>query len=738
MVLREHLRSVRTRKTSFDGVADYIKYYLLRTFVIFVFIASHIYDYTTYPVYWMIYHPWLVRRYQRSNHAKIEKKSDCLIFDSLDRPCSIAIEINENNLTTMDKVFDYAVSRYKDKDCLGTREILSDDEEIQPNGKIFHKYDLGDYCWSTYEQFQQKAINISRGLHSIGLKPKENVAILAETRAEWLISAYACFRDNLPIVTIYTNLGNQGIIHALTETEATCVFCSHETLPKLNQVASECSKFLKYVIVMRSPLHPTFDATQIEKQNIKSYSFEDILDLGGKFEKNIEEGSTKPSAHDTAIIMYTSGSTGKPKGVMLTHNNLIAAMTAQLNRLDSMLSSNETYIAYLPLAHVLELLVEIGCMVKCVRVGYSSPLTLIDTSPKIKKGNKGDATLLQPTLMASVPLILERIYKNIVENIRKQGWVIEELFHYFVNYKIKWHDRGFDTPLLNKTLFRKIRYTIGGRVRKIISGGAPLSPDTHSLTRACLCAPVMQGYALTETTAAATLTSPKDSKTGRVGAPFLDVRMKLVNWEEGNYLISDEPNPRGEIHIGGNNVAIGYYKNPEKTEEEFYNEDGVRWFRTGDIGEIESDGVLKIIDRKKDLVKLQGGEYISYGKVESILKTHELVESICVYANPTKDFAVAILVPNLKALQGLAENVQVNLNMTDVELCKNEKVLEKLIATLSIYGLKNGLEKFETPKKYALVLDEWTPDSGLVTAAFKIRRLFITKRYEKEIDYLYQ
>ena len=126
------------------------------------------------------------------------------------------------------------------------------------------------------------------------------------------------------------------------------------------------------------------------------------------------------------------------------------------------------------------------------------------------------------------------------------------------------------------------------------------------------------------------------------------------------------------------------------------------------------------------------------GKVESILKTHELVESICVYANPSKDFAVAILVPNLKALQGLVENIQVNLNMTDDELCKNEKVLEKLSSTLNIYGLKNGLEKFEVPKKYALVLDEWTPDSGLVTAAFKIRRLFITKRYEKEIDHLYQ
>ena len=164
MVLREHLRSVRTRKTSFDGVTDYIKYYLLRTFVIFVFIISHVYDYTTYPIYWIVYHPWLVRRYQRSTHSKVEKKTDCVIYDSLEELSPITIEINENNLTTMDAVFDYAANKYKDKECLGTREILSDDEELQPNGKVFHKYDLGDYSWCTYENFQQKAINISRGL----------------------------------------------------------------------------------------------------------------------------------------------------------------------------------------------------------------------------------------------------------------------------------------------------------------------------------------------------------------------------------------------------------------------------------------------------------------------------------------------------------------------------------------------------------------------------------------------
>ena len=263
MVLREHLRSVRTRKTSFDGPKDYIKYYLLRAFVIFVFIISHVYDYTTYPIYWIIYHPWLVRRYRRAIHSKLERREDCVIYHSLEERIPVYNEINENNLTTLDAVFDYAANKYKEKECLGTRRIISEEDEVQPNGKVFKKYDLGDYSWSTYEQFQEKAIKISQGLLQLGLKPKETVAILAETRAEWLITAYACYKQNLPIVTIYTNLGSNGIVHALTETEASCVFCSNETLPKLMGVSSECSKTIKNVVVMTSQLCSDFDSTQM-------------------------------------------------------------------------------------------------------------------------------------------------------------------------------------------------------------------------------------------------------------------------------------------------------------------------------------------------------------------------------------------------------------------------------------------------------------------------------------------
>ena len=456
---------------------------------------------------------------------------------------------------------------------------------------------MGNYFWRSFSDFEVEAEKLSKGLLSLGLKSKDRLAMIAETRAEWLITAYACFKNNIGVVTIYTNLGNDGIIHALTETEASVAFCSHDTLTKLAAVSGHCPD-LKHVVVMKSQIKTAFDASTMAP-GIQVQTFDSVCNLR-IFQKDVGpsggdavalEKPKGPSPSDVAIIMYTSGSTGKPKGVMLSHNNLIAAMSSLLNI--STFKSKDRYIGYLPLAHVLELLAETSCLLYGIKIGYSSPLTLTNKSSKVKAGSKGDANVLRPTLMCAVPLILERIYKSVVDTMRRQGWAVEELFHYFVQYKMKWQDRGFDTPLLNKTLFRKIRYFLGGRVRLLLSGGAPLSSETHSLTRTCLCVPLMQGYGLTETTACATVTSIHDRTVSRAGAALLNVQIKLVNWEEGNYLITDKPNPRGEIHIGGENVALGYFKNPEKTQEEFYDEDDTRWFRTGDIGEVDKDGVLR-------------------------------------------------------------------------------------------------------------------------------------------------
>ena len=237
---------------------------------------------------------------------------------------------------------------------------------------------------------------------------------------------------------------------------------------------------------------------------------------------------------------------------------------------------------------MLELLAESSCLFYGIKIGYSSSLTLTTKSSKVAIGSKGDANVLKPTLMCCVPLVLERIYKSMVDTMKRQGWFVEELFHYLVAYKMKWQDRGFDTPILNKTLFRKIRYFLGGRVRVLLSGGAPLSGDTMSLCRTCLSTPIMQGYGLTETASCATATHtryatvtvtrhpspvtrhpspvtrhldvpPRDRVVGRAGAPLYNTDIKLVNWEEGNYRVTDSPTPRGEVHVGGDQVEGGCF-----------------------------------------------------------------------------------------------------------------------------------------------------------------------------------
>lgn len=250
-------------------------------------------------------------------------------------------------------------------------------------------------------------------------------------------------------------------------------------------------------------------------------------------------------------------------------------------------------MGFLPLAHVFELLSENFALLNGVPIGYSSPNTLIDTSTMIVKGGKGDATILRPTCMSIVPLILDRVAKGIEDKVSKGSPLQKMLFKFAYGYKRKWYRRGYQTPLLNKIVFSKVSLLLGGRVRFMVCGGAPLSPDTHQKINLCLNVNVYQGYGLTETTAGASFMDEHDLTFGRAGVPLSLIR--LVNWEEGNYRVTNKPHPQGEILAGGDNIAFGYYNDPVKTKEDFFEEAGVRWFRTGDIGEVHPDGTVVVI-----------------------------------------------------------------------------------------------------------------------------------------------
>ncbi|XP_055798576.1 long-chain-fatty-acid--CoA ligase 4-like isoform X1 [Salvelinus fontinalis] len=630
---------------------------------------------------------------------------------------------------TLDKLFEHAVQRFGNADCLGTRELLNEENEMQPSGKIFKKLILGEYRWLSYDEVDQIISHLGSGLAALGQQPKSTIAIFCETRAEWMITAQACFRRNFPLVTLYATLGEEAVAYGLNECGATHLITSAELLEtKLKNVLPDMRN-LKHVIYV--------DNKSISRagypEGIQIYSMQAVQELGAKPD-NLSVAVQRPQPTDLAVVMYTSGSTGRPKGVMIIHSNLIAGMTGQCERIPG-LGPKDTYIGYLPLAHVLEMTAEISCMTYGCRIGYSSPQTLSDQSTKIKKGSKGDCSVLRPTLMAAVPEIMDRIYKNVMNKVQEMSYVQRTLFKLGYNYKLEQIKMGYDAPLCNMLLFKKVKAQLGGNIRMMLSGGAPLSSATQRFMNICFCCPVGQGYGLTETCGAGTITEVADYSTGRVGAPLICCEVKLRDWVEGGYTSQDQPHPRGEIMIGGPNVTMGYYKSEHLNNDFWVDEQGQRWFCTGDVGEIHSDGCLQIVDRKKDLVKLQAGEYVSLGKVESALKNCPLIDNICAYANSDQNYVISFVVPNQKQLTTLANNNGISVAWE--EICNHPAMEKEVLKAIKEVAASIKLQRFEIPVKVRLSPEPWTPETGLVTDAFKLKRKELKNHFQTDIERMY-
>uniref|UniRef100_A0A2P2JA64 AMP-dependent synthetase/ligase domain-containing protein n=1 Tax=Rhizophora mucronata TaxID=61149 RepID=A0A2P2JA64_RHIMU len=640
-------------------------------------------------------------------------------------------------VSTLAELFEHACKRHGDKFLLGTRPLISREIEVTEDGKSFEKLHLADYEWLTYERAFESVCNFASGLAQLGHKREERVAIFADTRAEWFIALQGCFRRNVTVVTIYASLGEAALCHSLNETEVTTVICGNKELQKLVDISGQLDT-VKRVICMDDDI-PSNASSVEQSSRWKFISLVDVEKIG----KENPVDADLPLAADTAVIMYTSGSTGLPKGVMMTHANVLAVVSA-VRTIVPGLENKDVYLAYLPLAHILELAAENIVAGVGSSIGYGSPLTLTDTSNKIKRGTKGDATALRPTVMAAVPAILDRVRDGVRKKVDTKGGISKTLFDLAYSRRLSsvngsWFGAwGLEMLLWNFLVFRKVRAVLGGRVRFLLSGGAPLSADTQRFINICLGAPIGQGYGLTETSAGGTFSEFDDTSVGRVGNPLPCSFIKLVDWPEGGYLTSDSPMPRGEIVVGGPNVTAGYFKNEAKTNEVYkVDERGMRWFYTGDIGQFHADGCLEIIDRKKDIVKLQHGEYVSLGKVEAALIVSPYVDNIMLHADPFRSYCVALVVAAQQALEAWASKQ--GIAFADfAELCAKKETIKEVQASLLKAAKQARLEKFEVPIKIKLLPTPWTPESGLVTAALKIKRESIRKAFSEELSKLYE
>jgi len=629
---------------------------------------------------------------------------------------------------------------------MGTRPI---NECIVEGNKQY--WSKGDYEWRSYGEVHADVQAAARGVMELsGIKAKREAgqecvaALLADTSGEWQISALSVLQCGITITTVYTTLGHEAMLHGLNETQASIIFIDWAQYHVLtNKVLAKCPHLRHIIVIGRSllPLKtsggetPAFPTAQEAKAlpkicEAETTTLDALIQVGRSSHTNFER--LAPAPEDTAFIMYTSGSTGLPKGVVLTHVNFVSVIASILAQGSICPQPHDVYVAYLPLAHILELVVEVGCLLQGASIGYGHPRTLTSTSPYIHPDNAqgSDLLALRPSVMAAVPAILDLIKTGLSMKVQQMEGFKGKMVRGAIN-------RAQDLPAgeggcvacllgcgLQGALLSKVKAQLGlERLRLVVSGGAPLSAETQQYVSAVL-APVAQGYGATETTGCASTQEvfpadgrPADRGTGHVGAIQPASEIKLVSVPDMGYLVTDSP-PRGEILIAGNSVSqTGYYKMPEKSREDFpRHEDGKIWFHTGDIGVITETGVLKIVDRKKDLIKLAGGEYVSLGKVEAVLKQVPGIGAVVVFARPDKDHCVAVVSQPEKGWKSVGGK-------------PDEGVLVKSIAE-KLKAL--GLAKFEIPTKVKVDDAIWTPESGLVTASFKVQRNPLRAHYNED------
>ncbi|UJR17526.1 hypothetical protein I4U23_004421 [Adineta vaga] len=544
------------------------------------------------------------------------------------------------------------------------------------------------YEWVTYEETERAATEIGSGLIQLRENYGQNTfigiyAVNSFLFSQWLTTAIACHFQSMIYVPLYDTLGKDAIVHIKNQNQENTIYKTAHT------------------------------------KRIEILTYNQLLELGRS--KSVEHHPPKPD--DVFQICYTSGTTGLPKGVIFTQKNLIAIVRSATELFNPILNESETLISYLPLAHSYEQIVEHYCLCNGFKIGYylGDILQLSD-----------DLAHLQPTFMPSVPRLLKRMYDTI------QGMVPQmqpmKTFLYDMVLKAKPNEVETYRAALDKIwgvmVNTRVQKSLGGRVKLMASGAAPVSPVVLQFLRHVSGIKILEGFGQTENCGVATCQQINDSTVRNIGVPLHCNMIKLVDVPDMQYFARDNV---GELCIKGANVFKGYFRDEVKTREAIDNEG---WLHTGDIAKWTPTGQAQIIDRKKHMFKLSQGEYIAPERIENIYIQSRYITQAFVFGNSYKNNTVAIIVPDPEVLLKYAAEKKSSVGLA--ELCKQAEIKKLIFDDIKQLENAQGLKGFEKVKDIYLHPELFSISNNLLTPTMKAKRPELAKYFERQIDHMYK
>lgn len=545
------------------------------------------------------------------------------------------------------------------------------------------------------EEYIAKANAVSRALLRMGVQKDDKIALISSNnRTEWNIMDIGILQTGAQNVPIYPTIAEEDYEYILNHSGSIYCFVSDdEVLQKVNAIKANVPT-LKEVYSFN------------EIPGCKHWSY---LLLAGEDESNQSEvEARKDSIHtdDLATIIYTSGTTGRPKGVMLSHKNIVSNVLDSAPRIPFD-PGKSTALSFLPICHIFER------MILYIYQYYGVSVYFGESIDKISDNLKE----VRPTVITAVPRLLEKVYDKIYAKGTELTGIKKKLFFWAIDLGLKYEPYGangfwyeFQLKIARKLIFSKWKEGLGGKLDLMVSGSAALQPRLSRVFAAAEI-PVMEGYGLTETSPVIAVNDQRNRgfKIGTVGKPIRNVEVKIAE--------------DGEILLKGPNVMLGYYKDPEKTAEAVI--DG--YFHTGDIGEIDSEGFLKITDRKKEMFKTSGGKYIAPQMIENAMKQSRFIEQIMVIGEGEK-MPGAFIQPNFEFVKEWAKIHKITLGNTDAEISSNPDVIKRIDEEVESINKKFG--HWEQVKRFELTPDVWSIDGGQLTPTLKLKRKIIKEIYK--------